>query len=60
MKQFRCDKCDSQCVVTVSNKSQHSNKKKPDGCIYSIISLYTNESIAVWKKMPPQDNKEVA
>ena len=29
-------------------------------CIYSIISLYTNESIAVWKKMPPQDNKEVA
>jgi len=50
MNQFKCDKCDANCTVTVHNKSQHSNKKKPTECVFGIISLHTNKSISVWKR----------
>jgi hypothetical protein len=58
MAQFKCDKCDAHCTVTVPNKSQHSDKKKPDGCVYSIISFRTNDDIAVWKEIAPQNTEE--
>lgn len=60
MNQFKCEKCDAQCVVTVHSKSQHSDKKKPDGCLFSIFSLSTDSILAVWEKVPPQSTKEVA
>jgi len=55
MDQFKCAKCNAHCIVTVPKKSQHSDKKKPDECVYSIVSFRTNKTIAVWKKVPPQN-----
>ncbi|MDO8640818.1 MAG: hypothetical protein Q7R33_04690 [Nitrosarchaeum sp.] len=48
--QFECNKCNAKCIVT-TNKSQHSNKKKPTECVFGIDSLLTDQTIAEWKKI---------
>lgn len=58
MKKFKCTKCDANCVVTVNGKSQHSDKKKPVECVFGIYSMTTNETIAVWKKVPEYTNSK--
>jgi hypothetical protein len=58
MEKFQCTKCDAICTVTMRNKSQHSDKKKPDTCLFGIISLRNNKYISVWKKVSPQIKKK--